>query len=149
MSAPILIDIRRTFAAPAARIFEAFRNPSLLTEWAAPDEHRNERVVQDFRVGGRYRREMRFPDGSLHVLSGEYREIDPPRRLVYTYRWETLPGPITLVEIDLVEREGQTELHLVHSGFDGAEFAEGHEHGWAQCFGKLEHMLRRTGVLAE
>jgi uncharacterized protein YndB with AHSA1/START domain len=136
-----VLEIRRTFAAPPERVFEAFRDPTLLKAWAAPDEHRNERVEQDFRVGGSYRREMRFPDDSIHVLVGVFREIDPPRRLAYTYRWETLPMPETLVEIDLVETAGGTELRLVHSGFPDGDLAGGHDSGWQQCFHRLQGLL--------
>jgi uncharacterized protein YndB with AHSA1/START domain len=139
-----VLDIRRTFSASAERAFEAFRNPALLKEWAARDEHVNERVHQDFRVGGAYRREMRFPDGSLHVLVGEYREIDPPRRLVYTYRFETLPMGETLVEIELVEGPGGTELHLAHPGFAARDLADAHDAGWRQCFGRLDGVLVST-----
>ena len=56
MQARYVLDIRRTFRAGAEQVFEAFRNPALLRHWAAPDEHRNESVDQDFRVGGAYRR---------------------------------------------------------------------------------------------
>ena len=139
-----VVEIRRRFAAPADRVFEAFRDPELLREWAAPAEHRNERVESDFRVGGRYRREMRLPDGSLHVLSGEYLEIDPPRRLAYTYVWETMPGaPETRVEIDFLEREEETEVRLVHSGFGTEEMADGHRTGWDACLRQLADLLRR------
>lgn len=133
-----VLEIRRTFDAPRERVFEAFRDPALLREWAAPDEHTNERVEVDFRVGGRYRREMRFPDGSLHVLRGEYLEIDPPRRLAYTYTWQTLPDfPETRVEVDFLERDGGTELRLVHAGFGTLDDADAHEGGWADCLDQL------------
>ena len=66
--------------------------------------------------GRQYRREMRFPDGSLHVLVGEYPEIDAPRRLVYSYAWETIPGPDTRVEIELVERAGSRTRNTAISG---------------------------------
>lgn len=137
MTARHAIEVRRTFRASAERVFEAFANPALLREWSAPGEHRNERIEVDFRVGGRYRREMRFPDGSRHVLSGTYREIDPPRRLVYTYVWETLPVGETVVEIELTPRGNETELRLVHSGFDDATFAADHQRGWNDCFARL------------
>jgi len=140
MTTPTSIEIRRSFRATPERVFEAFRNPTLLREWSAPGEHRNERVEVDFRVGGHYRREMRFPDGSLHVLSGTYREIEPPRRLVYTYVWETLPVAATLVEIELTPCGSETELHLVHSGFDDATFAVGHERGWDDCLDQLARL---------
>ncbi len=134
-------EIRRHFAASPDRVFECFRDPALLREWAAPDEHVNEAVEQDFVVGGRYRREMRFPDGSQHVLSGEYHEITPPSRLTYSYHFETLPFPPTRVEISLVPNaNGGTDLHLVHSGFVDPDFAAGHEAGWAQCFAKLDRV---------
>ena len=140
-----VLEIRRTFAAPPERVFEAFRNPALLKEWAAPREHRNESVEVEFREGGRYRREMRFPDGSLHVLSGTYLEIDPPRRLVYTFVWETLPLPPTRVQIELEPREGGTELRVLHSGFDDAEQARDHQGGWAETLDRLGDLLGPAG----
>lgn len=141
-----VLEIRRTFPAPAERVFEAFRDPELLREWAAPDEHRTESVEMDFRPGGRYRREMRFPDGSLHVLSGEYLEIEAPRRLVYSYVWETVPdAPETRVEIDFLERDGGTEVRLVHSGFGTGEMAEDHAAGWESCFDRLAEVLGGAG----
>lgn len=137
-----VLEIRRTFAAPPERVFEAFRDPELLGEWAAPGEHRTEGVEMDFRVGGRYRREMRFPDGSLHVLSGEYLEVEPPERLVYTYLWETIPGaPETWVEIDLLEKDEGTEVRLVHSGFEAEDMAEDHRTGWGVCFDQLAGLV--------
>ena len=137
-----VLKIRRTFDATAEEVFEALRDPELLREWAAPDEHRTEAVEMDFREGGSYRRRMRFPDGSVHLLRGEYLEIEPPRRLVYTYRWETIQeAPDTVVEIDLRERDGQTELRLVHSGFEAGETADDHRGGWESCLDRLAKLL--------
>lgn len=137
-----VLEIRRTFAARPEEVFEALRDPELLERWAAPDEHRTETVEMDFREGGSYRRRMRFPDGSVHLLCGEYLEIDPPRRLAYTYRWETIPdAPDTVVEIDLRERDGETELRLVHAGFDAGETADEHRGGWQSCLDQLAGLL--------
>lgn len=123
-------------------MFEALRDPELLRQWAAPDEHRTEAAEMEFREGGSYRRRIRFPDGSEHVLRGEYVEIESPRRLVYTYRWETIPdAPDTLVEIDLVERAGGTEVRLVHSGFEAEETADDHRGGWESCLDQLAKLL--------
>lgn len=137
-----VLEIRRTFEASPTRVFEAFRDPQLLAEWAAPGEHRTERVESDFEVGGRYRRTMRFPNGSRHVLSGEYLEIDPPHRLAYTYCWETIPGaPETRVAVELTAADGGTEVRLVHSGFEAEETAEDHRSGWQTCFDQLAELL--------
>lgn len=136
------LEIRRRLEAPPERVFEAFRNPALLRRWAVPGEHRTESVAMDFRVGGRYRREIRFPDGSVHALSGEYLQIEPPRRLAYTFRWETFPGfPETRVEVELLERQGGTELRIVHTGFETSAEAGDHEAGWDSCLDRLEELL--------
>jgi len=42
----------------------------------------------DLRVGGRYRIRMQEPDGASHTVTGVYLEVDPPRRVVYTWHWE-------------------------------------------------------------
>lgn len=137
-----ILEIRRTFPAPPERVFRAFRDPSVLKHWAAPDQHRTEEVEMDFRVGGHYRREMRFSDGSLHVLRGEYLEIDPPNRLVYTYEWETIPdAPSTRVEIEFEERDGRTDLRLVQFGFESRETRDDHRTGWASCFEQLRGLV--------
>lgn len=137
-----VLEIRRTFDATAELVYAALRDPELLEQWAAPDEHRTEAVEMDFREGGSYRRRMRFPDGSEQVLRGEYLEIDPPWRLVYTYPWETIPdAPDTLVEIDLVEHAGATELRLVHSGFETEGTADDHRGGWESCLDQLAKLL--------
>lgn len=136
------LEVRRTFRAPPEAVFEAFRNPELLKEWASPGEHRTESMEMDFREGGSYRREMRFPDGSLHLLTGTYLEIDPPRRLVYTYLWETIPGaPSTRVEIELTPTDEGTDLRLVHSGFEDDGMADDHRSGWEVCFDQLADLL--------
>ena len=83
---------------------------------------------------------MRMPDG-LHVTSGIYREIDPPRKLVFTWQWEGGEGPKegeTLVTIELEERGDSTELVLIHERFATAESRDGHEQGWASALNRLE-----------
>lgn len=144
MASRHILEIRRTFDAPPERVFEAFRDPELLGVWAAPGEHSTEGIRMEFEVGGTYRREMRFPDGSLHLLTGTYLEIDPPRRLVYTYLWETIPGaPETRVEIELQSVNQGTEVRLLHTGFDAEEVAEDHRSGWDVCFDQLQELLER------
>lgn len=138
------VRITRTFNARPQQVFAAFANPALMKQWAAPREHRNERVDVDFRPGGRYRREMRFPDGSLHVLSGTYREIDPPRRLLYTFVWETIPElGETLVTVEFRSVGELTEVTVVHEGL--IEEARGdHEAGWNDSFDRLAKLLHRA-----
>ena len=86
---------------------------------------------------------MRMPDG-VHVASGVYREIEPPRRLVFTWRWEDGEGPKegeTLVTVELHERDGGTELVLTHERFADTDARDGHEQGWTSALNRLEAHL--------
>jgi uncharacterized protein YndB with AHSA1/START domain len=94
----------------------------------------------DLRVGGRYRIAMEGPDGAVHVVSGAYREIDPPRRLVYTWQWENSPRfPETQVTVEFRARaDGGTDLVLVHEGLPDEDSYARHAHGWDGCLAKLD-----------
>jgi uncharacterized protein YndB with AHSA1/START domain len=102
------------------------------------------RVDLELVLGGRYRVEVR-PD---RVVSGAFVEIDPPRRLVYTFGWEagagipgTVPPGSTRVEIDLLAEGDGTRLRLVHRELPGAESVVAHGLGWT-------HYLDRLAVAA-
>ena len=89
MSAHELV-IERAFAAPRDAVFRAWVSPEVLRRWwgAGPD-WTSPAVEIDLRPGGRYRLSMQDPSGTVRTVGGEYVEVDPPRRLVYTWAWET------------------------------------------------------------
>jgi uncharacterized protein YndB with AHSA1/START domain len=92
----------------------------------------------DVRVGGRYRIHMQAPDGTLHRVTGIYREVDPPRRLVYTWAWEEKPAEgETLVTVECHDRGGRTEVVLIHERFPNEAVRDQHESGWTGCLVKL------------
>jgi uncharacterized protein YndB with AHSA1/START domain len=134
----VTLRVERRFAAPPERLFAAWSTAEGLNRWSAPGEARPTAEV-DLRVGGRYRIVMEAPDGARHVVGGVYREIDPPRRLVYTWQWESIPGfPETRVTVEFSARaDGGTDLVLVHEGLPDEGSRERHAHGWDGCFAKL------------
>jgi len=135
--AAISLEIRRIFAAPRERVFRAWTVPQELDKWSAPGPMTPTADV-DLRVGGRYRIVMRGPDGTEHRVGGVYRVIEPPSRLVYTWKWEDKPGGAdTVVTVDFLERGKSTEVVLRHEGFDDAEDRARHEHGWGACLDNL------------
>ena len=86
---------------------------------------------------------MQPPDGDLFHLSGEFLVVDPPVRLVYTFRWEE-PDPDdreTVVTFSLTDRGHSTELTIVQTGF-ATEARRGlHEQGWSQSLDRLADLL--------
>jgi uncharacterized protein YndB with AHSA1/START domain len=81
-------------------------DPNFATSlWAAdPSDVKIEEM--DTRPGGRYSIRVRNKDGSSVRFFGEYREIDPPRRVVNTFEVSTLPG-VSAIETDTFERVGE------------------------------------------
>jgi uncharacterized protein YndB with AHSA1/START domain len=82
--------------------------------------------------------------GQHHAL-GQFIEIDPPHRVVFTFGWEgeamSIPPGGSRVQIDLIPEDGGTRLRLVHSELPEAAYGD-HAHGW-------EHYLGRLAALAE
>ncbi len=101
------LRLRRAFPAPPERVFRAWTTPAEMKQWTAPGAMTPVAEV-DLRPGGRYRIHMRAPDGAEHHLVGGYRVVDPPKKLVYTWRWENSPeAPETLVTVEFIDRGGR------------------------------------------
>jgi glutathione S-transferase len=97
----------------------------------------------DARIGGKYRVEMHSPSGAVHVVTGEFKEIRPPDRLVYTWGWLNGAGrgPETIVTLTLISRDGGTDLTLEQSAFLTQEARDQHAHGWQASWSGLDAAL--------
>ena len=87
---------------------------------------------------------MQPPEGDLFHLSGELREVDPPARLAYTFRWDP-PDPDdreTLVALSLEDRGGGTEVHLLQGEFATEERRALHEEGGVTASSAWRTLLR-------
>ena len=139
------LAITRVFDAPRALVFAAWTEQQHLDRWQnAPQGFTVIVEKSDIRTGGSFRICMRSAEGAEHWLQGDYREVKPPERLVFTHSWvgaDGSPGPETLVTITLVERNGKTELTLRHSGFAHREQSQGHAQGWTSTFDRLAQYL--------
>jgi glutathione S-transferase len=135
--------IKRHFSAPPERVFAAFTEKALMQAWFGPEAMTVPHCEVDARVGGKYRVEMHSLSGFVHVLTGEFREIRPPERLVYTWGWLNGAGrgPETVVTLTFAARDGGTDLTLEQSGFLNEEARERHQHGWNASWPALDSML--------
>jgi uncharacterized protein YndB with AHSA1/START domain len=105
--------ITKKFTAPAALVFEAMTNPEHIRRWWGAGYGEVTTCEVDLRVGGRWHFAQTGPDGEEVSFSGEYREIDPPARLVHTERFDNIQSPDSLIETSYTEQDGVTTLHAV------------------------------------
>lgn len=141
--------IERVLAADRETVFRCWTDPKHLAQWFGPTvEHSTPIADIDLRVGGRYRFGMRkADDGETHIVGGVYQEISPPKKLVFTWAWETSvqPPDETLVTIEFHELGNQTRLVLIHERFPHAKMRDQHGEGWNGCLDRLGRLLSQEG----
>jgi uncharacterized protein YndB with AHSA1/START domain len=135
----IVFEREMQIAASPETVWEFLVDPEKLARWKG-------RLAETFepRPGGAYRIEV-VPG---HVAAGEFVELDPPRRIVYTWGWEpdgdgpnVVPPGSSTVEIELVPDGAGTRLLFTHRDLPTRESADRHAHGW-------HHYLERLAVAA-
>ena len=135
----------RSFPASPEEVFDAWTNPEVLRRWWMRDSSWSSPGCEvDLRVGGRYVLRMRDDSGELHVVGGEYREVDRPRRLVYTWRWEgdggPHPGHVSIVTVEFRVDGDMTTVVLEHSGLASEESRTRHGAGWQAVLERLAQL---------
>ncbi|MEK6278138.1 MAG: SRPBCC domain-containing protein [Actinomycetota bacterium] len=133
----------RVLPAPRPRVFRAITEPDELAKWWGPEGFTAPSIDLDLRVGGSYRIAMQPPEGDLFHLSGEFREVDPPARLAYTFRWED-PDPDdqeTVVTLSLEDRGESTGLALDQGPFLTEGRLALHTEGWTDGLDRLEQLM--------
>ena len=124
-------------------VFDAVTTAAGIAQWWGPDAGPVLFAEADPRVGGRYRVRFRTQRGTEHESSGEFLEIDPPKRVVMSWRWKggvEDPGE-SRIEITLRATPDGTDLSFTHSELHDEVTSASHEQGWAGSLRKLEVYL--------
>ena len=140
------IRMTRLFNAPRALVFEAMTQPRHVTQWwgRLGDGYSVPVCEIDLRPGGRWRFVNRHPKGEA-AFHGEYREITPPSRLVFTEIFEDFPDTVSVVTADFADEEGKTRM-TVTVAYPSTEvrdmvMASGMAHGAAISYDRLEDLV--------
>jgi uncharacterized protein YndB with AHSA1/START domain len=137
-----VVRIERTFAAPAAEVFDAWTSPEVMRRWFhCESDWETPEAEVDLRVGGEVRIVMRQPDGTEAKARGEYTLIDRPNRLVMTWTFHDDPSNEQLIELSFSESEGATSVLLVNSGISTDGRRDAQDWGWNGCLDQLERVL--------
>jgi uncharacterized protein YndB with AHSA1/START domain len=150
VATPSETDIRMTrlFDAPRHLLFEAMTKPEHVKEWwGRLGEGYSVPVCEiDLRVGGKWRFVNRHPKGEV-VFYGEYREIAPPGRLVFTEIFAEHPDTVSLVTAVFTE-EGKKTRMTVTASYPSQEVRDivvgtGMARGAAISYDRLEDLVRK------
>ena len=154
MSTPpdLSLTIVRTLDAPPELVYEAWTSAEHARRWWYPRQGGRDfacvAFTMDFRTGGDYRYCIRSPEGQETWAHGRYREIEPCRRIVFTFQWEWGPQPsdetLVTVTFEPLGRAG-TKLTFTQAPFHDAAMRDGHEGGWGAVLDRLaEDVARRN-----
>ena len=142
------IRMTRLFDAPRALVFEAMTRPEHIRQWWGNlGEGYSVPVCEvDLRVGGKWRFVNRMPNGESAAFYGEYREINPPERVVFTEIFEPFPDAVSVVTSMLSEENGKTRM-IATVEYPSREIrdmvkASGMERGAALSYDRLEEVAR-------
>jgi uncharacterized protein YndB with AHSA1/START domain len=133
----------REFAAKPERVYAAWTTPALFSQWFGPPGGSVTRCEMDARVGGRWRADVRTPDGKAYGASGVFKSLEPPKRIVLSWIWDDRPAGAPDMEIDIAlapQGEG-TAMTFTQTGFRSEEQRGRHIHGWTPAFDKLAAAL--------
>jgi uncharacterized protein YndB with AHSA1/START domain len=142
------IIITRVFDAPRDLVFKAFIEPDRLRQWFGPKGFTVPTAESDPRQGGAFRLGMKMAegDGKVYWVTGTYREVVVPERIVMTMSGEGDQGdaPDTQVTVTFLERAGRTLVILHQTGMPIHAIA-GASEGWTQSLDKLAALLSKRG----
>jgi uncharacterized protein YndB with AHSA1/START domain len=133
MTDALIVRREVQIAAPPATVFAFLTDPQKILSWMGTE------VTSEAQPGGLYLVKGVGGDGS-RAARGAFREVVPVHRLAYSFGWEgsqDVPPGSSLIEIDLIERDGGTLVRLVHSGLPNPTQCARHGEGWAHYLGRL------------
>ncbi|CAG4916768.1 SRPBCC family protein [Paraburkholderia gardini] len=135
------LTIQRRINASPEKVWRAWTDPAQIAMWWTPMGNKVTHAEMDVRVGGRFHVIMHAPDGGTNDVSGEYREIVPGTKLVFTWAWITTPERESLVTIVLRRDGDATLLTLTHEQFVDEAARDSHRSGWTDVLDALEHLF--------
>ena len=136
------LEITRRYEAPPERVWQAWTDPRALSRWFGPGEPGSvSQADLDVRPGGHYTIAFRTPDGEEHRVTGRYETVDAPRRLAFSWAWQSTPGRVSFVALEFAADGAGTLMRFRHDRFHDPAARVDHERGWTATLGKLGAVL--------
>jgi uncharacterized protein YndB with AHSA1/START domain len=143
--AGLTLEVRRTIAATAQFLFDAWTQPALLVQWWGPAGVTCPEAQVDLRVGGVLRIANRFPDGRIVWIHGVFERVEPPSLLAYSWRLgQEDAASSERVTVRFEPRGDCCEVIVVHERVVDAAARAQHEAGWTGCLDGLQRLVARA-----
>ena len=140
----ISLEITRFIKASPDRVYAAWTDPAQLRQWFGPEKVTTDNLIADARVGGRFRWDLTNSDGEKMTMEGEFRELQPGKKIVFTWQWqddEDWENHVSIVTVEISGRSGGTDLRLTHEQLPNEKSRDGHTGGWNSALDKLEKFV--------
>ena len=138
------LALTRSYPVAPEKVWRAWTDAEAVKRWWGPGPGEPVSLAElDVRVGGRFRIVFGGPDGKMHECAGVYRQVEPHRRLVFTWRWpNTTPERISVVTLTFSAVEEGTRLHFKHEQLFDEKARDDHQRGWSGSLAKLATYLQ-------
>jgi uncharacterized protein YndB with AHSA1/START domain len=146
------VHVTRELPAPREQVYRTWTEPDLFKRWFTPPGNASVKAELDVRPGGAYRITLERTElipGTSHIV-GNYLEVDPPERLVFTFGWEE-PPPVeglealatldSRVTVRFRDLGATTEVDITHERLDSSELRDFHRWGWDTTLDQLERIV--------
>ncbi len=150
-SKPVEVILTRVFDAPRSLVWKAWTDPKMMAQWWGPKGFSNPVCEMDVRPGGKMRIHMTGPDGTVYPMTGMFREVVPPERLVFSNVAEDLDGKPLLegeTTVTFEEQGGKTRLTVRSSARAvepiGDDMLKGMNEGWTQSLDRLADLVAKV-----
>jgi uncharacterized protein YndB with AHSA1/START domain len=132
--------LTRVVPASRERVSAAWTTPDAIKAWFGPGDCEVLDARIDLRIGGKYCFVLSTEQLGEISVSGQYEEIKPPEKLIYTWRWAgsaELTDATSLVTVEFVAAGSATEIRLTHEQLPTLESRDSHGQGWNGALDKL------------
>lgn len=139
------IAIETTINAPIESVWQAWTDADRVLKWFGSDpKGYGVSAKLDVRLGGYFEVTFNNSDGAEHMCSGFYTDVEPLRKLSFSWRWKSEPGIESFVTVLLSPEDSRTRMNFEHANLGNASEHD-YLYGWNSTFQKLDRLLKENG----
>lgn len=142
------LSTEKEFTLPVERLYQAWTTPDDLKQWWKPSENKLTTVELDIKEGGKFKYEFEAKEGQTAVIiTGEYKEVKPNEKLVYSWNWDVPSDNIKKSDHQLTiqfQPSGEgSKISVTQENYENDESITPHQEGWEKALNDLHDYLNQ------